>query len=149
MEADRFGQNKVFFIVGIITLVLGLILFIISFYILPNLVFDWRYHIPVVISIFADYLQATYQLKSTAAGWLVFLGIFGTSIFLFIIADIISNKIDSEVYKDYYADNNLQAVKKNKYVGEEQDSKWLVFKIILIIIIVFVASQVFQWAISI
>lgn len=147
MEADRFQHNKKLFIIGIFSLVFGLILLILSFYTLPNLVFNWRYQIPTFISIIVAYLQIEYHLQPTSAGWLVFLGSFGISIILFVIADIMSNKIDGKIFKDYYADDEHK-VNKRKMVGE-QDSKSLVFKMIFIIILVFIASQLFQWAISI
>lgn len=147
MEADRFQHNKKLFIIGILCLVFGLILFILSFYTLPNLVFNWRYQIPTFMSMIVAYLQIEYHLQSSSAGWLVFLGSFGISMILFVIADIMSNKIDGKIFKDYYTDNT-QKVNKRKMVGE-QDSGSLVFKIIFIIILVFIASQLFQWAISI
>lgn len=148
MDADRFEKNKKFFIVGIVCLVLGIILFMLSFYTFPNLIFNWRYEVPTFITLLSSYLQVTYHLKYTAAGWLVFLGIFGFSIIMFIIADIMSNKIDDKLYKEYYANNESSKVKKNA-VENEQESRTLVFKIILIIILVFIASQLFQWAITI
>ncbi len=148
MESEQFEQNKKFFIIGIICLSLGLILFALSFYIFPRLIFHWRYQIPEFIAGFAEFLQFNYHLKNTAAGWLVFLGVFSPSIILFIIADIISNKIDKQSNKDYYANDTTSPMHKRTKVGEPE-SRGLIFKIILIIILVFVASQLFQWAIAI
>lgn len=148
MEVERFEKNRNLFIIGIVCLVLGLIFFILSFYTLPNLIFNWRYQIPTFIALLSGFLQANYNLQPKAAGWLIFLGIFAVSIILFIIAEVMSNKIDDKLYKDYYSEKSINKIQKNR-INEEQDSRALVFKIIFIIILVFIASQLFQWAITI
>jgi hypothetical protein len=148
MEPDRFEKNRNSFIIGIICLALGLVFFLLCFYTLPNLLFNWRYQIPTFIALLSGFLQVNYQLQPKSAGWLVFLAIFGISIILFIIAEIMSKKIDSKLYKDYNNYQTQNKINKNK-VGAEQDSRSLVFKIIFIIILVFIASQLFHWAITI
>ena len=146
MEADRFGVNSKYFIIGMVCLILGIFMFVFSFYSFPFLIFQWRYKVPGFLSMFWGYLQLTYSLESRAAGWLIFLSLFLPSIILFVIADIMSNKIDGKIY-DEYIEDAPQVEKKHLKVGESE-SKGLVFKIIMIIILVFVASQFFQWAIS-
>ena len=147
MEADRFGMNRKYFIIGIICLCLGIFLFVFSFYTFPFLVFKWHYKVPEYFLMFHSYLQLTYNLESKAAGWLIFLGLFFPSIVLFIVADILSNKIDGEIYRDYVEDETLSKSKKRSRVGESE-SKGLVLRITVIIILVFIASEFFQWAIS-
>lgn len=150
MEADRFGQNKHYFIIGIFCLVFGVILFVVSFYSFPNLVLNWKYNIPPTYALVSQYLQYAYHLKHSAAGWLVFLISFALSIILFIIADILSNKIDNKIYKEHYGMDEVEKpVKKRVKVGEDRESRGLVFKIIMIIILVFIVSEFFQWAITI
>lgn len=147
MEADRFGMNRKYFIIGIICLCLGIFLFVFSFYTFPFLVFNWHYKVPEYLSMFYSYLQLTYSLESGAAGWLIFLGLFFPSIVFFIVADILSNKIDGEIYRDY-VENEASAKSEKRLKVGESESKGLVLKIIMIIILVFIASEFFQWAIS-
>ena len=122
MEPDRFGQNSKYFIIGMTCLVIGLFMFVLSFYSLPYLVFNWRYKVPDFLSMFWGYLQLTYHLESRAAGWLIFLSTFLPSIILFVIADIMSNKIDGEIYKEY-TENSPQVEKKRLKVGEKDLSR--------------------------
>ena len=146
MEADRFGLNRNYFIIGMVCLILGIFMFVVSFYSFPFLIFSWRYKMPSLVPMLSGYLQLTYHLESRAAGWLIFLSLFLPSIILFVIADIMSNKIDGQIHKEEL-ENSPQVEEKHLKVGETE-SKGLVFKIIMIIILVFIASQFFQWAIS-
>ncbi|MDF1757894.1 MAG: hypothetical protein P1U74_06315 [Legionellaceae bacterium] len=146
MEADRFGQNQKYYIIGIICLMLSLPLFAFSFYLFPYLIFDWHYSVPDFVPELSGDLQRLYNLTKIAAGWLMILCCFFSAVILAVIADILSNKIDREIHTSYTDDVVTKTHKRNK-VGEPESSG-LVFKIIMIIVLVFVASQFFQWALS-
>lgn len=151
MEADRFGHNHRYYIVGIICLILSISLFAFSLFVFPYLIFGWHYSVPAILPIFSGIMQAEYKLAPLASGWLIFLGIFLPAIFLAVIADVLSNKIDSEIHnpdlnEDELEEETLKPAKRLK-VGEKE-SKGLVLKILMIIVLVFVASQFFQWALS-
>src|SRR3990167_4105001 len=147
MEADRFGHNSMHYLLGMLCLIASLSLFAFSFFVFPYLVFGWHYSVPDVVSIFSGTLQTAYDLTSTAAGWLIFLGIFLPAVILAVIADILSNKIDSEIHSVTSSNMETELDKKPKRmkVGEKE-SKGLFWKIILIVVLVFFASQFFQWA---
>lgn len=152
MEADRFGHNQKHYIVGIICLIISLALFAFSFFIFPYLIFGWRYSVPSLVIIFRSTMQTAYDLAPVAAGWFIFLGIFLPGVILAVIADILSNKIDTEIHvskseRERGTVEDTPTKTKRLKVGE-QESKGLVLKIFMIIILVFVASQFFQWALS-
>ncbi len=102
---------------------------------------------PYYVFYLKNFLELYYNLASSDAGWFVFSGSFFTSIILIVIADILSHRIDSNTYPDSTAE--IPDEKKiKKEINSEVSAKSLVFKIILIIIFVFVTTQIFQWAIS-
>jgi hypothetical protein len=146
MEADRFKHNQKYYIIGIICLIIGLTLLAFSLYIFPYVVFNWHYSVPYIVPIFRNILQVNYNLTMSAAGWLIFLGLFFTAIIMVVIAEILSNKIDGEIHHIYIEEANSSQT-ESVDVGAEESSG-LVFKIIMIIVLVFVASEFFQWALS-
>lgn len=144
MEPDRFQHNNKYYIVGIICLVGGLSLFAFSAYILPFLLFNWHYTMPDFISIWLNDIQTIYQLSAMAAAWLILLGFFLPGIILVVIADILSNRIDNQIH-------GLQHAKvrpKTTTNLDQAESRSLTFRIVLIIIIVFILARLFQWTIS-
>lgn len=145
MEADRFKLNQKYYIVGILCLVISLALFAFSFYILPFLAFGWHYGVPDFILIWNIDMQESYKLSQTAASWLIFLGLFFPAVILAIIADILSNRIDSQIHG---ISNKNEVKKPERMKVGAKESNGLVFKIIVIMILVFIAAQFFQWALS-
>ncbi len=143
MEPDRFQHSHKHYIIGILCLVTSLSLFATSVYILPYLWFGWRYSMPEFILNWITVFQSTYQFSLVAASWLVFLIFFLPALILVLVADIMSNRIDSEIHgipkKSY---------KKNTEATGDKESKSLILRIVVIVILVFIASELFQWAIS-
>lgn len=147
MEPDRFSQNEVCYILGVICVAIGLILFSLSFYIFPYLILDWHYTVPDFVPSLVGDLQGAYQLETKAVGWLVFLGMFFPSLILLIVADILSNKIDSKIHGDKIVKKDITKGSKPSNMPENS-SMQLVMKIILIIVLVFIATKFFHWALS-
>ncbi|MDP3562031.1 MAG: hypothetical protein Q8R83_07635 [Legionellaceae bacterium] len=144
MEPDRFVQDEKSYIVGILCLIISIGLFAFSFYLFPFLVLGWHYSIPEFIPIWGNDLQQYYQLSDEASSWLLFLVLFVPAIVFAVIADILSNRIDAEIH----------GIQPKRIANKEQDiapikeSNQLIFKIAGIIVLVFIAARLFQWAIS-
>lgn len=145
MEPDRFLQNQKSYIIGIVCLVVSLGMFAFSLYVFPFLIFGWHYGIPSFLSIWMISLQDYYHLSETAASWLIFLGLFLAGVFLAIIADVLSNQIDNQIY-GISPDKSVKKVKKPNPSNTE--TKGLVFKLLIIMLLVFFVAEFFQWAIS-
>lgn len=145
MEADRFQQNHVYYIAGILCLVLSLVLFAFSFYILPYLAFGWHYGVPEFIFVWNITIQESYKLSQTEASWLLFLALLFPAVIFAYIADVLSNRIDTAIHGPSPQEEEKKLERKK--VGS-QESRGLVFKIIVIIILIFIAAQFFQWALS-
>ena len=144
MERDRFRTNEWAYVVGMICLAFSLALFAFSFYIMPHLLFGWHYRLPDFITIWSTTLQESYQFSERGAAWALFLGYFLPAVLFAVMADILSNRIDRQIYGMDRTDFN----KKTREVEDDEGSRYLVFKIIAIIILVFIAAEFFRWMIS-
>lgn len=151
MEPDRYSQNHFSYIMGLCCLITSLGLFAFSLYLFPNLVFGWRYDIPEFIGDFMNMLSDDYHLSKNMITWLIFIALDLPAVLLFIIADILSNKIDAQIYgikKTSTKHPTQSVVDARNPDASEEEPKGLVFKIIMVIIVVFVVAEFFQWAIS-
>lgn len=145
MQRKRLKHIEVYHIVGILCLVAGLGLFTLSIYILPHLALGWHYVVPDFVSSWRNNLQESYQITEKGAAWFIFLGLFLLALFFSIIADIISNRVEK---KFFHLEEINFASKTRQLPSHDRESNFLVLKIVLIILLVFVAAQFFQWIIS-
>ncbi len=144
MQRERLKNAELYYIVGILSLVASIGLFALSFYVLPNLAFGWHYSVPDFIPVWSGLIQEKYHLSEKASAWCIFLAMFLPAICLAVVADILSNRIERKVYRIEEHHDNIN--KHKRY--EEKESNILVIKIVVIIALVFVAAQFFQWIIS-
>lgn len=143
MDRESLQRNEVYYIIGIVSLCISLGLFALSFYILPNLAFGWRYELPEFVPVWINLLQESYHLSEKASAWVIFLGLFLPALLLVIIADILSNRVENRIYHL----EEERPTQKRAPVQHTESSR-LILKILGIIILVFVAAQFFQWIIS-
>ncbi|MCR9192307.1 MAG: hypothetical protein NXI01_06555 [Gammaproteobacteria bacterium] len=146
MEPDRYQQNHVFYIVGLICLILGLGLFAFGLYLSPYLFFDFQYNVPDFIYNFIMWLQGNYTTSKYGIAWLIFLLLILPAVILIVVADIISNKIDRKIF-------GISTFKRPTPPTEEGikskvESKGLVFNIVMIIVVIFIIAEFFQWVIT-
>ncbi|PJD90727.1 MAG: hypothetical protein CK424_08650 [Legionella sp.] len=146
MEPDRYQQSHFSYIAGVCCLFLSLGLFAFSLYLLPYLFFDWQYNVPQMITDFSAMLQSNYAMSTNGIAWVICLGLFLPAVILFIVADVLSNKIDKQIY-------GMQPEKKPKTTSPIEgpattESKGLVFKIVMMIVVIFIVAQFFHWVIS-
>ncbi|MDP3706029.1 MAG: hypothetical protein Q8R24_08990 [Legionellaceae bacterium] len=101
---------------------------------MPEFIFVWNITI-----------QESYKLSQTEASWLLFLALLFPAVIFAYIADVLSNRIDTAIHGPSPQEEEKKLERKK--VGS-QESRGLVFKIIVIIILIFIAAQFFQWALS-
>lgn len=140
MEPDRYQQNKVYYIIGMIFLVLSLFYFGVGLYVLPHVLFGIYYSIPPAVYERINYVQMTYDLTAKQASWLIVSLIFFVGFLCALVTYFTSNQIDNEIFGV-----KPEPVKEKK---ENKESDSLMLKIILIVVFVFIVTKLFQWAIS-
>lgn len=144
MEQDRYQANTKLFIIGMVSLVLSLTLFALSFYVMPNLLFGWFYNTPAFINELVAWLQYQHNFSGPAAAKIVFFSLLILGCFFAIIADITSNRIDNKIFKE---ELKLNEELDRKSRTRDNDTMQLIIKILLIAFLVFIAAGLLQWLI--
>lgn len=144
MEHDRYQKNEKAFVIGLLSLVISLSLFALSFYIMPNLLFGWQYSTPGFVISIVDWLQYAYNFTASGASTIVFFFVFLLALFFAVIAYYCSNKIDDEIYSSELQQRTPPEPVKESVKG---DGMWLVLKILFFALLIFIAAALFEWVI--
>lgn len=150
MEPDRYQQHHVAYISGLFCLFASIGLFAFSLFLLPYLFFDWQYSVPDFIIAFSARLQDKYTLSQSGVAWAICFALDFPAVILFVIADVLSNRIDKQIYgiqnsrSDPRDDQEGAAAKQSS----SAESRKLIFKIVLLILITFIVAQFFHVVIS-
>lgn len=142
MEADRYEQNHKSYVIGIISLLLCLSLFSVTAYIMPYLIFNWRYSVPDFILDLRFYIMTTWDLGLNQASWYVFLIFFVSSCISSIVAYFLSNKIDSEIHGIEKKPRIVKRVRRRT----NKSTASILLRVLVVLCLVFIASQLFEWA---
>ncbi len=150
MEPDRYQQHHVAYISGLFCLFASIGLFTFSLFLLPYLFFDWQYNVPDFIITFSARLQEKYILSQSGVAWAICFVLDFPAVILFVIADVLSNRIDKQIYgiqssRAMPRDNQDGVPEKQ---GSSAESRRLIFKIVLLILIIFIVAQFFHVVIS-
>ena len=146
MEADRYQKNHKLFILGIFSLLIALSLFAFSLYLLPNLLFGWRYDTPEFIMFWKEWLLSQYDYTEPVAARLIFLFFFGIAFIFGVIAYFSSNRIDNQILsKELKVPEEEES--PDKTTQNTREGLSLGLRILFIILIIFIIGTLFQWAI--
>ena len=88
-----------------------------------------------------------YEMSTAKVKWLLFLVLDVPAVVLFIVADVLSNKIDNKIYK---ANRSATQSPTRKMDGQSglRESGVLFLRMTMIVIVVFAVAGFFQWTIS-
>ncbi|MGV3739733.1 MAG: hypothetical protein ACO1N3_00355 [Gammaproteobacteria bacterium] len=149
MEADRYQKHHVAYICGLFCLIASIVLFAFSLFLLPFLFFGWQYSVPEFVINFSALLQDKYTLSNSAVAWAICFALDFPAVILFVIADVLSNRIDKEIYgiqnSRYSAANEQENISLQPTTQVESGK--LIVKIVLLIVIIFIVAQFFHWVI--
>lgn len=147
MEPDRYKQSHFSYIAGMFCLIASIGLFAFSLFLFPYFIFEWHYDIPSFMIDLTTMLETEYGMPSPSVKWLLFSVLDIPAVVLFIIADILSNKIDDQIYEDnrFVSTSRSRKAVANSGLGE---SSGLFVRMVMIVIVVFIIAGFFQWAIS-
>ncbi|MFA5959141.1 MAG: hypothetical protein WC785_01320 [Tatlockia sp.] len=144
MEQDRYQQNALVFIIGLISLLLSLSLFAFSFYIMPYLLWSWTYSVPGTILFIREWFKETFEFTDIGASWMVFLMFIIPAVVFGYISQFSSNYLDDAIY-------GLKKVKSEKQEEIKRDvQETLSFGLKLFLLIVLVISVVLtiEWLVA-
>jgi hypothetical protein len=147
MEQDRYKQNHFLYIAGMFSLIISLGLFAFSLFLIPHLIFGWHYNVPDFLIDLIAMFENDYEMSTAKVKWLLFLVLDVPAVVLFIVADVLSNKIDNKIYK---ANRSATQSPTRKMDGQSglRESGVLFLRMTMIVIVVFAVAGFFQWTIS-
>lgn len=137
MEEDRYRTNNKLYIIGILSLLLSLSLLAFSLYILPHLLFGWRYDTPEFLMTLRTWLETSYNFTEVGAARFALTLFFLFTILFGIIAYITSNRVDDEIYEEELEEGQpTQPITQRKDVSESISFSLKVFFIVMVVILV-------------
>ncbi|ASQ45869.1 hypothetical protein [Legionella clemsonensis] len=147
MEHSRLQQNSVLFIVGIISLVLSLVLFVFSLYIIPFLFWDWVYDVPEFISIWREWLKSEYNFTHMGATWSIFLMLIAPSLLFGYISYLASNYIDNRIY--HLVPDKVENEMQEEIRRDLRDTLLAIVKVLGAIALVLIIVSIIQWFLAV
>ncbi|MCX7090602.1 MAG: hypothetical protein NTU48_04025 [Legionellales bacterium] len=147
MEPDRYQQNHFAYISGLICLFLSIGLFAFSLFLLPYLFFSVQYNVPFFIIDFSTILQEKYTISSSGVAWVICFALDFPAVILFVIADVLSNRIDKKIY-GIQPTKMTSSIPEQPSPGGSESSGKLIVRIVLLMLIVFIVAQFFHWVVS-
>lgn len=147
MEPDRFKQNHGAYIFGLICLFLSIGLFAFSLFLLPYLFFSMQYNVPFFVIEFSTILQEQYEISSSGVAWVICFVLDFPAVILFVIADVLSNRIDKQIYGIQNHKETSNQTQSVRHV-DAAETRNLVIRILLLLLVVFIVARFFNWVIS-
>lgn len=146
MEQDRYEQNKVLFIIGMISMITSLSLFVFAFYILPMLIWNWGYDVPDFIFMWRENLRQSYSYSEAWAGFILFLIILIPAFITGVISHLISNTIDNQIHGIVKEKKEGNKINVPEHVKE---SLGFSVKLIIILVLVVMALWFVEWLVAV
>ena len=142
MEFDRYSTHHRIFIFGIICLFCGICCIALAIFLIPYTLFQIDYSVPLIFfqasDVIEQYFSVTYA--SAQSGMIYFIIFFG--LLFLIIAEMISNYIDNQLYK-------IRKVGVSEEVRRARSESWYTTLVVLFVIFLAVIGlKLFQWSIS-
>lgn len=98
MEADRYQQNHMLYIFGMICLSTSLAFLLFSFFTFPHLLFGWHYDVPEFITFWRVWLISNFAIGLKHASWIIAFILFIAGLLFGVGAYTASTRIDNAIY---------------------------------------------------
>lgn len=140
MEPDRYAANHKIYILGMICLILSLSFLFFSLYIVPFLIWELDYDVPLLVVNLISVLKENYNYSLGASKLIVWLLFFIPGLIAGFISYRTSNYIDNTIYHlNSTADENQDQKRVSEHRQELKDSSSLALKIIGLMILIVAA----------
>lgn len=146
MEYDRYQVNRTLFLIGIVCLILSLALILFSAFIFPFLLFGWIYDVPEFVIHWLHWFEDELRWSHNLSAWALFLIFFIPGIIAGIISYYSANRIDDEIY---HMTPEQEEVKALKPKARNWASYIFGFKILFLIVLVFILAEIIAWLIHV
>lgn len=143
MEHDRFGENKVMYIIGMVCMIISLSLFLFSIYILPVLLWNWSYSVPDYVIMWRENLRVYFGCSEFSAGGLLFLIMMVPALITGLVSHFISNAIDNQIYGIVKEEPEPVSTENKRAAFKESFS--FSGKVIFLLVLVVLAVWFVEW----
>ena len=142
MEFDRFKMHHRVFVLGIISLFLGICCIAFAIFLIPYTLLQIDYSVPLIFFQASSVIEHFFSVSDVSAqsGMVYFIILMG--LLLLIVAEMISNYIDNQLYK-------VAKTGVSEEVKKARSESW--YTILLTLFFIFLAIfglKVFHWTIS-
>ncbi len=145
MEDDRFQKHHVLYVVGLLSLLLGLGSLAFGLFLLPYLWFGYQYDTPEFIMFWQEWMRVEWGYTSADAAKVILFTFFGSAVLCGLVAYVSSSRIDKDIFKDKepFSETDSSFLKPST-----RESMGLGLKILLIMVLVFGLAAGFEWLIA-
>lgn len=150
MEYDRFEKHQGLYLIGIFSLIIGLMLIVFGIFCIPHVMFKLNYSIPLTFYSFSQKVQTHYGLTEIDAEWMIVGGLVFSGLVLLLIAEIISNHIEKTQFRKQkiYFDKQ-EKLKEDLPSWVEQKEGGRIGLIVFIILLLAVGGiKLLEWSVS-
>ncbi|OCH98541.1 hypothetical protein A8135_00415 [Legionella jamestowniensis] len=147
MERSRFQQNSALFIIGIIALVMSIVLFVFSIYIIPFLFWDWIYDVPEFISIWREWLKEEYNFTHLGATWSILIMLLAPAFVCGYLSYLASNYIDNRIYN--ILPEKVEGEMQGEIRRDLRETLLVIIKVLGAIILVLIIVSMVQWFLAV
>ena len=145
MEPDRYQQNHLLYIFGMISFLISMGLILFSLFTLPHLLFGARYDVPEFIAFWRQFLVSNYGLSEIHASLFVTLLFVLSGLLFGLGAYYASTRIDNMIY----GINNKKKPAGMRLSSEIKESVHVFWKILALIALFYGVIFTFQWLLSV
>lgn len=142
MEFDRYSSHHHIFILGIICLFMGICCLAFAIFLIPYTLFQIDYSLPLIFFQASDAIERYFSITDVSAqSGMIYIIIF-IGLLLLIIAEIISNYIDNQLFK-------VRKIGVSEEVRRARSESWhTTLVVLLVIFLAIIGLKLFQWTIS-
>ena len=147
MEPDRYQQSHSLYILGMISLLISLGIFLFLIFILPHLLLGWHYNVPEFISFWREWLIETHGMSVEHSSWMI-AAFFATLAFVFgIVAYVASTRIENAIYPRQTQVLTDKPIKRR--TRGLKDPTPFFWKVMGFVILAYIATFVFHWLLTV
>ncbi len=139
-----------FFVLSLLSLAVSLFLFPLALYLLPQAWLGWVYHMPDFITAFSEYVQLSWGVSEDGALWVVVSILFFWGVIFSFIAYYAARQVRVDHKKKVPHESVNEAGVRLKQAKQNRRAILSsLVKLAVIIFMVFVISDIMQWAMAV
>ncbi len=138
------------FLLGLVSLICSLFLFPFVAYLFPAVWLGWEYRMPDFVLNASLWIESTFHITYALAFLWFFRFVFLGAVIFGVIAYMISHHISQLEFENDSTEEDIQLTSKISVKAKQSSKEGVLFflKMVVIITLVFIVSDVIQWAIS-